>query len=629
MSQAAPALPDSSWLAPLEAAIAAQMDEGEDGGDRTGRSAWGHAPAGRQGGPALLAELMAAPLDGPRRSVALATEMAAVASPSDALRVLARHGPAAVSAAYVGAPDAGTNAGAACLPPDCDVLAQALSALDAFGDERSAAGAGGAIPDTTVLPEPFRGELGLLLQALGDAWRTASASLPALPTGTTRAQVMRDVLMASGGDDAVLDADTLLRAVEGAALARGLHTLSRAVERFVAFVKDPQAVPPGISWRLETALGTLLVDTTGADDRHVVHDALLVVDIGGNDHYRFTRGEQAVPAVAVLIDHGGDDVYVPVQAGAAPGSAIMGYGVLWDTGGDDRYLGRELTQGAALLGGAVLVDEAGQNVFTAQGFSQGFAMGGIALLLSGQGEDYFHALTHAQGAAGPYGAAALLDQAGDDEYVLGGEAVVLPSAQAPGMNASMGQGAGRGYRSSRADQEDWPGGLGMLVDRAGNDRYQAQVFAQGVGFGQGVGVLIDAGGRNVFDAAWYGMGAGAHRGAGVLLSLGDGDDLYRASHATSIGAAHDASFALFLDRGGNDTYHFRGLGLGGAQADSVAIFADWRGKDLFCPEDEHCSAVAPTAPRAGSAADEQGGGAAAGRGANRAIRFDGRDVVGE
>jgi hypothetical protein len=110
----------------------------------------------------------------------------------------------------------------------------------------------------------------------------------------------------------------------------------------------------------------------------------------------------------------------------------------------------------------------------------------------------------------------------------------------------MGQGAGRGWRG-RGGDPDVPGGMGLLVDLAGDDHYTAQVFAQGVGFQQGLGVLIDAGGRNRHEAAWYALGAAAHQAVGVFWASGQGDAVYSLSHASGLGAATDQSLGWFED----------------------------------------------------------------------------------
>uniref|UniRef100_UPI0031FD1267 hypothetical protein n=1 Tax=Limnohabitans sp. TaxID=1907725 RepID=UPI0031FD1267 len=227
------------------------------------------------------------------------------------------------------------------------------------------------------------------------------------------------------------------------------------------------------------------------------------------------------------------------------------------------------------MGAGVLVDGSARQSpapgsrFEATGHAQGFALEGLGLLWAGAADDTLTALTHAQGGAGPGGAAWLINAGGNDRYELANTRVVQASSQLPERNASMGQGAGRGWRG-RGGAPDVPGGMGLLVDLAGDDHYTAQVFAQGVGFQQGLGVLIDAGGRNRHDAAWYALGAAAHQAVGVFWASGQGDDEYSLSHASGLGAATDQSLGWFEDVGGDDRLAVVPFSQGQAAGGSVA-----------------------------------------------------------
>jgi hypothetical protein len=189
--------------------------------------------------------------------------------------------------------------------------------------------------------------------------------------------------------------------------------------------------------------------------------------------------------------------------------------------------------------------------------------------MAGGGDDAMTALTHAQGSAGPLGAAWLINEAGNDRYVLGNARLVQASSQLPERNASMGQGAGRGWRG-REGAPDTPGGVGLLVDLAGDDHYTAQVFAQGVGFQQGMGVLVDAGGNNHHSAAWYALGAAAHQAVGVFWASGAGSDVYEVSHSSALGAATDRSVGWFEKSKGCITASVGGFSKGAAQLQSTA-----------------------------------------------------------
>jgi len=366
--------------------------------------------------------------------------------------------------------------------------------------------------------------------------------------------------------------------VERQALAEGMRGLAAATER-LAQTLPALAADVQVAWLWPTPWGQVVIDTTGANNTHVLHDPLLVVDAAGDDRYIFaSRSDRN--RIAVVLDTAGDDRYEARTPGSDAAAGLLGFGVLWDAGGDDHYQGGWLAQAAAVMGAALLVDGGGNDRYDATGLAQGYALAGLAVLADLAGADRYAAATHAQGSAGPGAVALLFDAVGDDRYTLLAEPVVLRSSQMPDRNASMGQGAGRGWQAEGLAAA-LPGGVGLLVDLAGDDRYSAQVFAQGAGYYFGVGVLLDGGGADRFEAAWYAQAAAAHAGAGVLINEGSGNDIYSASHSTSLGAAHDGALAYFQDMGGNDRYTLGDLGLGAAQDVSVAVFVDAAGDDGY------------------------------------------------
>ena len=131
----------------------------------------------------------------------------------------------------------------------------------------------------------------------------------------------------------------------------------------------------------------------------------------------------------------------------------------------------------------------------------------------------------------------------------------------------------------------------MLLDLAGNDRYEAQVMAQGFGYWEGLGMLLDDGGTDHFETAWYGMGAGAHDAAGILLKRGIGNDVYRSTHEMVLGTGNDFSVGVFVDEGGDDEYSVGQLSLGVAHSNSTGIFVDAAGNDRYTVASPTCRAL--------------------------------------
>ena len=117
----------------------------------------------------------------------------------------------------------------------------------------------------------------------------------------------------------------------------------------------------------------------------------------------------------------------------------------------------------------------------------------------------------------------------------------------------------------------------LIVDFAGNDRYESSLpggYAAGIG---SVAVLIDRAGDDIYAAPMHSQGA-AVLGVGVLLDLA-GNDRYNAdSHAQ--GAAL-YGVGLLLDRAGDDRYRVRALGQGVGMANGLGVLEDLAGNDAY------------------------------------------------
>lgn len=526
--------------------------------------------------------VMAAPLDAPYRAGLLADSIKG--SSSSPHELVTRAG--ALSGVRLRRPpDAGLPAIEARLRAAADPLAAGLAWM---AETPAGAGWSPVLPDAQQLPDPLRFELAQVLAAMAQSHAFLQRAFERFPAGVTPQLLRRQAFHGRSAFEAP-DHRQLLPLVEREALVAGMLDLAGAVARLQRFVTSESTLP-SVAWTLQTPFGWIVVDTTGRDNRHRLQDALLVLDVGGDDDYEFLAPGD-LHRIGVLLDHRGNDRYAATAPGADPSSATLGYGILWDTEGNDRYEGSEQAQASALFGAALLVDGRGSNRFVASSRSQAQAIGGIAVLLGGDGDDAFHAQTYSQASGGPLGVALLVDPGGNDRYTLDNTPLVRPSPQLPDRNVSMGQGAGYGLRGVFTDGRSTAGGIGLLLDLAGDDRYEAQVFAQGVGYHEGLGMLVDDGGDDRFAAAWYAMGAGVHQAAGVLLERGRGNDVYRSSHEVALGAANDLSVGVFVDEGGDDTYEAGQLSLGVGHANSTGVFVDASGDDRYAVASGDCRAL--------------------------------------
>jgi hypothetical protein len=143
---------------------------------------------------------------------------------------------------------------------------------------------------------------------------------------------------------------------------------------------------------------------------------------------------------------------------------------------------------------------------------------------------------------------AVIDTGGDDRYMWGdGMApetqIVIDVAGNDRYEARVG-GPGAGWL-----------GVAVLIDLAGNDTYASALGGCGAG-AFGFGLLFDAAGADVYRCDAWSAGAGIY-GAGILMDAGDGWDTYL-SQSLSQGVGGPAGFGLLLDAGGDDLYRANG-----------------------------------------------------------------------
>ncbi len=392
----------------------------------------------------------------------------------------------------------------------------------------------------------------------------------------------------------------------------------------------------GTDFEVETPIGRVQVsDATNHEHLDDPGAVLLFVDTGGNDSYRGPVGANRVGTlnpVSLAIDLAGEDTYGYTEVTPAPDPAMLpadaagryrgdanygqftlsnvsrqggarnGVAMLFDLGdGDDTYRSLTTSQGYAHQGVGVLFDAGGNDTYLAESTSQGAAQFGIGLLVDqGSGDDTRSAFTTSQGFGYVGGFGALVDGGGNDLYrcnhgdpATGGFRLYLSAQMATDGNNSFCQGAGFGRRGTTIDNH-LSGGLGVLRDIAGNDTYEASVFAQGTGYWQGTGLLSDGAGDDAYDAYYYAQGGAAHYAIGLLSDDGDGDDafnLVRPARFMHMGAGHDFSIGVFLNEGGNDTYAISGLGAGASNCNGVGLFVDNVGDDTYRASSDYGSGM--------------------------------------
>jgi hypothetical protein len=391
------------------------------------------------------------------------------------------------------------------------------------------------------------------------------------------------------------------RTYDWEAFSSALATLLQLVEPgFLASLEEALRAAPagegGLPYERETPWGRIVFAGAGADSHRLVAPVAFLADLGGDDAYSGTVASSFDPvhAHAVVVDFAGNDRWAGGRLGLATGRT--GIGVLLDRAGDDRYELEEGSGGVGLAGVGVLVDEGGDDVYRGARLTQGAALGGLGLLHDLAGDDVHTSHGLSLGFGGPGGVGLLLDGAGNDRYQAGGK---FPSAfnrteasgARPGDAAyrwramAMGAGIGRRIVTSKPEEAAFAlgGGLGALVDLAGDDVYRADNFSQGCGYYYGQGVKLDLSGRDDHGASRYGQGAGVHYGMGVFFDYA-GDDRYGSNGPIqNAGGGFDHGVGLFVDAGPEgDAYDLaESEALGRAGFGAVAVAADLGGDDVY------------------------------------------------
>lgn len=373
-----------------------------------------------------------------------------------------------------------------------------------------------------------------------------------------------------------------------------LQQVIEAFQKVDAPAKEALSKPFEVN--LDTPWGRIRL-CGGGNDTHPRLPYLLLIDTGGDDIYYGGGATLTLEnAVSFLIDLAGNDRYgddaetlqKPLverekregKGGMAFGGATLGYAILADLAGDDLYRTQSAGLGAARFGVGMLLDLQGNDLYDAYAFAQGAGLAGVGALIEREGRDQYACFYESQGFGAVKGFGALIDALGDDVYTAHPMPIEFPSPQTAERNVSMAQGAGYGRRADYLDGRSWAGGVGVLIDVQGNDRYVCGVFGQGVGYWGGVGMLIDLQGDDVREGVWYVQGAGAHFAIGYLEDR-LGNDRYLASMNMAMGAGHDFSIGYLIDFDGSDEYNAPSLALGGANANGIGIFVDLAGDDLY------------------------------------------------
>jgi len=315
----------------------------------------------------------------------------------------------------------------------------------------------------------------------------------------------------------------------------------------------------------EQADGRWIVYGGPGPNRYDLSKLDVVIDPGGDDIYYCSSDER--PPIQVVVDFAGNDKYE-----GGPASATLGVSIVVDAAGNDRYEGKARSCGVGVMGVGILADLAGNDTYAGTTWSLGAGVYGVGAILDLGGSDTYLAEYLSEGVGGPRGFGLILDAGGNDLYRANGPKGSV--YETPAVYASFSQGMGYGFRMYES------GGVGVLADLGGDDRYEAGEFAQGGAYYWALGILYDRSGNDLYYGNRYGQGFGCHQAIGILADDA-GDDTYWAMCAACQGAAWDIAAGLLIDRGGNDSYQAEGLAQGSAAMQAIGWLIDLDGADRY------------------------------------------------
>ncbi|MHB0912899.1 MAG: hypothetical protein ACYC2Y_05565 [Armatimonadota bacterium] len=380
--------------------------------------------------------------------------------------------------------------------------------------------------------------------------------------------------------------DTLLQQIDAAdmnSIVDGGLTMARAVDAAARKLKNAKGGNLMFTWK--TPLGEIAL-MGGRDNIYPPGDYLLVIDTGGNDFYHTAGATGENVPLSVVLDLAGNDRYESGKTGAI-GTGCLGYSFILDSEGDDIYKTEVAGPASGFFGVGMLIDRAGNDTYDNRMMGQATAMFGIGVLCDLGGDDKYLCFTQAQGYGSTKGCGALIDCGGNDLYEANDSQIDYPSPQTAAHNTSLAQGCGFGRRAHPGDGHSMAGGVGILVDGAGNDTYRAGVFGQGVSYWYCLGFLVDMAGDDSYNGVWYNQGACAHYAVAAMCDLA-GNDRYCESMNQTQGHARDYSIGWLHDLSGDDDYIVAGLGLGEGNINSIGVFLDDAGNDKYDAQPGGC-----------------------------------------
>ncbi|MBL8876789.1 MAG: PDZ domain-containing protein [Phycisphaerae bacterium] len=251
--------------------------------------------------------------------------------------------------------------------------------------------------------------------------------------------------------------------------------------------------------------------------------------------------------------------------------------IVYDVGGNDSYFFGASANPLPETINHIITDLSGNDEYVSRSdfHGPGVAVNGFSFIDDRGGRDTYSSGTQFSIASGLFGVGVILDRDGNDNYHNLG----------PRSGWSIGAGV---Y------------GAGLVLDLAGNDAYSSEKLSQGAAGPFGIGAIIDASGSDVYSAngpsfasayntpeTFLAMSQGfsmgvrgyASGGIGAIEDL-EGDDHYTAGEFSQ-GCGYYFGLGILHDGKGNDIYDGNRYSQAAAAHQAVGILIDDAGNDRY------------------------------------------------
>ncbi len=398
-------------------------------------------------------------------------------------------------------------------------------------------------------------------------------------TATTGANNEDDQNQPTTEDNLLIE--NILKNVNYNLLNTGSILIISAAQELEKEISKMGKIDTNFHYQINTELGKIIINGTG-DQIYADDDYLLIIDLKGNDTYLGGAATRNIAhGISLTIDFEGNDHYKNTSEKTPSfGTGIFGYGILIDVKGNDEYYANYISQGSGIFGTGILADYRGNDIYKGIAHVQASGTYGTGLLIDNQGRDRYLLYRLGQGYGFTKGIGLLLDSEGDDQYI--GLEDKYPNGGPFGAEKHLhfAQGFAWGKRADDIDGNSWGGGIGLLIDGTGNDRYECDIFCQGSAYWYSMGILTDKAGNDYHNGGAYSLAGVPHFAIGIYQDDG-GNDEYTGFISQSLGKGRDFSIGWFEESEGNDWYQGSYSTLGSADVNGIGIFWDKKGNDTY------------------------------------------------